>query len=91
MVKNTPKVHYQYGTQRLDLMKIDKRLKKRRGKAKIKASVLVALTDGTPARLVFTRDSRKTGWLALLSTDTSLDDDKIVQIYGKRWDIEVFF
>lgn len=87
MVKKTPKVHYKYGNQRLDLMQIYKRLKKRRGKAKIKASVKVALTDGTPAKLVFVRDSRKTDWLALLSTDTSLDDEKIVQTYGKRWDI----
>lgn len=91
MVKKTPKIHYQYSDQRLDLMKIYKRLKKRRGRAKIKASVVVALTDGTPVKLVFVRDSRKTDWLALLSTDTSLDDEKIVQTYGKRWDIEVFF
>lgn len=91
MVKKTPKVHYRYGNQRLDLMNIYKRLKKRRGRAKIKASVVVTFTDGTPAKLVFVRDSRKTDWLALLSTDTSLADDKIVQTYGKRWDIEVFF
>ncbi len=53
--------------------------------------MIVALTDGTPVKLVFVRDNRKTDWLALLSTDTSLDDEKIVQTYGKRWDIEVFF
>jgi IS4 transposase len=40
---------------------------------------------------VFVRDSRKSDWLALLSTDMSLDDQAIVQTYGKRWDIEVFF
>jgi len=56
-----------------------------------RSKVVVALTDGTPVKLVFVRDSRKTDWLALLSTDTSLDDEKIVQTYGKRWDIEVFF
>ena len=27
----------------------------------------------------------------LLSTDTSLTEDEIIQLYGKRWDIEVFF
>jgi len=53
--------------------------------------VIVALPDGTPVKLVFVRDSRKTDWLALLSTDVTLDDDQIVQMYGKRWDIEVFF
>ena len=40
---------------------------------------------------MFVRDSRKTDWLALLSTDVSLQDEQIVQTYGKRWDIEVFF
>ncbi|NDV22208.1 transposase [Desulfovibrio sp. JC022] len=33
----------------------------------------------------------KKDWLALLSTDTSLSDVDVVRIYGKRWDIEVFF
>jgi hypothetical protein len=37
------------------------------------------------------RDRRKKDWLALLSTDTNLADEDIVRIYGKRWDIEVFF
>jgi len=27
----------------------------------------------------------------VLSTDTSLKDEEIIRIYGKRWDIEVFF
>lgn len=91
MVKKTPKVHYNYNNQSMDLMAIYKRLKKRRGRAKIKSSVIVALPDGTPVKLVFVRDSRKTDWLALLSTDVTLDDDQIVQMYGRRWDIEVFF
>jgi len=30
-------------------------------------------------------------WLAILSTDIALSDEEIVRIYGKRWDIEVFF
>ena len=29
--------------------------------------------------------------MALLSTDITLADEDIVRIYGKRWDIEVFF
>lgn len=91
MVKKTPKVHYSYGDKRMDVMAIYKTVKKRRGRAKIKASVLVELTDGIPAKLVFVRDNRKTDWLALLSTDVSLDDEQVVQIYGKRWDIETFF
>ncbi len=30
-------------------------------------------------------------WLALLSTETELSEAEVVRIYGKRWDIEVFF
>jgi len=44
--------------------------------------VFVELTDGIPAKLVFVRDNRKTDLLALLSTDISLDDEQVVQIYG---------
>ena len=34
---------------------------------------------------------RKRQWLAILSTKIDLADEEIVRIYGKRWDIEVFF
>jgi len=55
------------------------------------ASTQVELKDGREAKLVFVRDKRKKDWLALLSTDNALPDADIVRIYGKRWDIEVFF
>ena len=51
----------------------------------------MALKDEVSAKLVFVRDKRKKDWLALLSTDTKLADEDVVRIYGKRWDIEVFF
>ena len=44
-----------------------------------------------PAKIVFVRDRRTKKWLALLSTDTSLDSEEIVTAYKRRWDIEVFF
>jgi len=44
-----------------------------------------------PARIVFVRNRRKKDWLALLSTDIALPEENVVRIYGKRWDIEVFF
>jgi hypothetical protein len=49
------------------------------------------LKEGTPVKLVFVRDRRKKGWLVLMSTDLDLANEEIVRIYGKRWDIEVFF
>ena len=91
MVKKTPKIHYQYKGEPVDLKAIYRKLKKRRGRAKILTSTIVTLKDGRLAKLVFVRDKRKKDWLAILSTNTTLADDEIVRIYGKRWDIEVFF
>ncbi len=91
MVKKSPKIYYRYNGYALDLMAIYRKLKKRPGRAKILASTLVQLKDGRTVKLVFVRDSRKKDWLALLSTDVTLTDADIIRIYGKRWDIEVFF
>jgi len=91
MVKKSSRIHYTFNGKSLDLQAIYRRLTKRRGRAKILASVQVMLKDEVPAKLVFVRDRRKKDWLALLSTDTELADENIVRIYGKRWDIEVFF
>jgi hypothetical protein len=91
MVKKTPKILYGYNGRRLDLMAIYRKLKKRRGRAKILASTTVTLKDGPAVKLLFARDRRKKDWLAILSTDTGLADEEIIRIYGKRWDIEVFF
>lgn len=91
MVKKTPKVKYDCNGQQMDLKSIYKILKKRRGRAKILASIVVTLKGGVAAKLVFVRDKRKKEWLALLTTDIELASEDVVRIYGKRWDIEVFF
>jgi len=91
MVKNTPKIHYGFSGMRLPLQAIYGLVCKRPGKAKLLASTLVTLSDGLPAKLVFVRNRKSNDWLAILSTDVELSDEKIVELYGKRWDIEVFF
>lgn len=91
MVKRTPKVLYGYEGERLSTDAIYRRLRKRRGRAKVLASALVTMNDDQPARIVFVRNKHKKDWLALLSTDTELAEADVVRIYGKRWDIEVFF
>ncbi|WP_372683673.1 transposase, partial [Desulfosarcina sp.] len=91
MVKKTTKIHYGYSGHQMDLMAIYRKLKKRRGRAKIKASTIVTLKDGPNVKLVFVQDRRKKDWLALMSTDLELASEEIIRIYGKRWDIEVFF
>ena len=91
MLKDHPKWFYKYNEKKLRLADLYHKLKKKRGKAKIKASVLVKLSNGQPARVVFVPSDNKRGWLALLSTDLSISGEEIVWLYGKRWDIEVFF
>lgn len=42
--------------------------------------------------MVFVRHrAKKKEWISILSTDTTLTVEEIIQIYGIRWDIEVFF
>jgi hypothetical protein len=94
MVKNTSKIFYDIEGQSLILRQIYRKIRKRRGRAKIKGSVTVGIGEGTTAKLVFVRRRNRKGgvkWLALLCTDLSLPDEEVVRIYGKRWDIEVFF
>lgn len=58
----------------------------------IKGSVVVHTSCGLPVKLVFVRNrNKKREWLAILSTDITLDDAEIVRIYGMRWSIETFF
>jgi hypothetical protein len=94
MLKNTSKIHYHYEGLSLTLSQIYRKLRKRRGRARIKGSVLVGIGEGKMAKIVFVKSRRpgtKAKWLAILSTDLTLPDEEVVRIYGKRWDIEVFF
>jgi len=91
MLKDHPKWTYEYKGKKLRLKDLYAKLKKNRGKAKVKASVIVKLSDGENARIIFVPCDKKRGWLALLSTDTTLPEEEMIRLYGKRWDIEVFF
>ena len=96
MLKVTEKIFYRCQGEDLHLAAIYRKIRKRRGRAKILASVTVEIGEddkGVPisAKIVFVRDRRTKKWLALLSTDTSLGNEEIVTTYKRRWDIEVFF
>ena len=96
MLKVTEKIFYRYQGEDLHLAAIYRMIRKRRGRAKILASVMVGIGEdekGIPllAKIVFVRDRRTKKWLALLSTDTALGDEEIIATYKRRWDIEVFF
>ena len=96
-VKKTSKVHYRYKGEMQDVLEIYKRNRKRRGRSRYLLSVEVEVCSGNreeslPARLVFVRNrNNKKEYLVLLSTDMSLSEKEIIRLYGKRWDIEVFF
>jgi len=91
MAKNMSKVFYRYQGKWLTLGSLFKQLKKRPGRARILASVITETKQGQQVKIVFVRHHQKRKWLAVLSTRTDLPDEGIVRIYGKRWDIEVFF
>jgi hypothetical protein len=91
MVKDLTSNFYLYQHVHLRLGELYKRVRKRPGKARILASVVVDMKNGPRVKIVFVRNRNGRGWLALLSTRIDLPDEEIVRIYGKRWDIEVFF
>ena len=91
MLKDHPNWLFEYNGKKLRLSDLYGKLKKKRGRSKVKASVIIKLPGGSNARIVFVASEKKRGWLALLSTDTTLPETEIIRLYGKRWDIEVFF
>jgi IS4 transposase len=67
--------------------------KKRRGRSRYLLSVPVKIsakdTEGretAEARIVCVRNRHR-----IISTDMSLSEEEIIRLYGRRWDIEVFF
>ena len=97
MLKRMHRVHYTYEGQQYTLTQLYKVVRKKRGRAKILASVFVSLDldadeKEIQARIVFVRDrNRSKNWLAILSTDINLTEEEVVRLYGKHWDIECFF
>ena len=93
MIKKTPKIHYLFEENSMDVSQIYRRLRKRRGRAKILTSTTVQLKDNDEfVKIVFVRNRNiKRKWLALICTNTKLADEEIVRIYGYRWNIEVLF
>ena len=99
-VKDTTKIKYLFNGEKMTLKEIFRVNKKRRGKSRYLLSVLITLyaTDDKgkeimlPAKLVYVRNKAKRNeWIGLISTDLSLSEEDIIALYGKRWDIEVFF
>ena len=64
-----------------------------RGTGSVFGSLVVATREnGIPVKIVFVQNrNRRSEYIAILSTDISLDNGEIVRRYGNRWSIEVFF
>ena len=96
MLKDTGKVTYDLNGWPYTLKELYRELRKRPGRAKVLAEVMVTIGNDeqgkpVPAKIVFVRDRSSKNWLALLSTDTASPAEEIITLYGRRWDIETFF
>ena len=95
-LKNFEKYHYLYQEENLSISKIYRANKKRRGQSRYLLSVNVEVRhkdfpENVTAKIVYIRErNNRKNWIALISTDTSLSEDEIIALYGKRWDIEPF-
>ncbi|UQT42836.1 transposase [Phascolarctobacterium succinatutens] len=96
MAKKSKKVRYPCEGKISNVKAIYKEHKKRRGRSRYLLSVdAVATKQGeslVPVRLVFVRNrNKRKDYLVLVTTDLSLSEEEVIQLYGKRWGIEVFF
>jgi hypothetical protein len=96
MLKISSKIHYQYNGEWMNLKEIYKRIIPN-AKGDIIGSVITQIRDSkkngnlVDVKIVFVKDRHSKNWLAVLSTNTNLSNEEVIRIYGKRWDIEVFF
>ena len=91
IVKNL-KQRYLINGKLIGLKELYKQAKPVSGNKSILKSVHTITANDISVKLVFVRNrNKKSEWLAILTTDCTLDDREIIKIYGMRWDIEVFF
>lgn len=90
MVKEL-KQRYLFEGKSLSLSELYARVPKN-SKTEILGSVRVQTSSGLALKIVFVQNrNNRRKWLAILTTDTALDNNEIVRIYGMRWGIETFF
>ncbi len=93
MIKKSSRIYYEYEGKQLSIKKIFGICKKRRGRSKYLLSVEVLVgKEKIPAKIVCVRNKKnKKDWIAFICTNPELSEEEIIRIYGKRWQIEVFF
>lgn len=94
MIKKSSRIKYEYCGKQLNIKEIYSKNRKRRGRSKylLSVDVKVGKENPIPAKIVCVRNkANRKDWLAFVCTDTALSEEEIIRIYGKRWQIEVFF
>jgi len=95
--KNNENYRYLYKGEMRSISRIYQMNKKRRGKSRYLLSVDIHVRhedfDGeVDAKLVFVRDrANRKKWICFVSTDVSLTETEILDLYELRWKIEGFF
>ena len=74
-----------------EILKSVKHKKKRSRKLKAFYIELEVMYKGIPLKLFFNKFSGRKNWELLVTTHTSLNFQKAIEIYSLRWTIEVFF
>ena len=94
MIKKSSRIRYEYEGQMLSIKKIYGICKKRRGRSRylLSVNVMIGKEQKIPAKIVCVRNKQnKKDWIAFICTNPDLSEEEIIRIYGKRWQIEVFF
>ena len=94
MIKKSSRIYYEYEGEQLSVKKIFGICKKRPGRSRylLSVNVLVGKDRQIPAKIVCVRNKKnRKDWVAFICTDPDLSEEEIIRIYGKRWQIEVFF
>jgi len=97
MLKRTKKVYFRYRGRQMDVKTLYEALCRTKWSTKEKylySSMVTFTVDGQemPVKLVFvTNRGNKNNYLVLGTTKTNLRPDEIIQMYGRRWQIESYF
>lgn len=85
---------YVHGGQEYTAKQLLSMFKKRKKRSRKINAVYIELDvtyKGIPVKLFLSRYSKRGKWHLLLTTDLKLTFNKAIEIYSKRWSIEVFF
>ncbi len=94
MIRKNYRIYYEYEGEQLSIKKIFSICRKRRGRSKylLSVNVMVDKDEKIPAKIVCVRNKKnKKDWIALICKNPEISEEEIIRIYGKRWQIEVFF